>query len=100
MYWKRITFKFASLPARMPPTDPNASDLASAPGMPTEGVRTAVTLFLLFHLFAVGLGIMTSDYGAPAFLRDIELKTPGLGSYIAQFRFDRSYDYHLMNDQP
>lgn len=84
----------------MPSAVTEAAESESAPGMPAEGVRTVVTLFLLFHLFAVGLGIMTSDYGGPGLLRDIVARTPGLGSYIAQFRFDRSYDYHLMNDQP
>jgi hypothetical protein len=82
----------------MPPAVNASPETASPAVMPSEGVRTIVSLLLFLHLFALGLGIMTSDYGSSDLLRDIKEKTPGLESYLTQFRFDRSYDYHLMND--
>jgi hypothetical protein len=67
--------------------------------MPSEGVRTVVSLLLFIHLFVVSLAIMTSsDSGGAEFLRDMKEKT-GLDSYLTQLWLDRGYDYYLMNDQ-
>jgi hypothetical protein len=67
--------------------------------MPSEGVRTVVSLLLFIHLFVISLAIMTSsDSGGSEFLRDMKEKT-GLDSYLTQLWLDRGYDYYLMNDQ-
>jgi hypothetical protein len=83
----------------MKPSTPD-SDAAAAPGMPSEAVRTIVTLLLFIHLFAVGLAIMTSsESGASVLLRDIKERTPFLEPYLTQLWLDHGYDYYLMNDQ-
>jgi hypothetical protein len=83
----------------MKPSAPS-SETVAAPGMPSEPVRTIVTLLLFIHLFAVGLAIMTSsESGASALLRDIKERTPLLEPYLTQLWLDRGYDYYLMNDQ-
>lgn len=67
--------------------------------MPSETVRTIVTLLLLFHLFVVGLAVMTSsESGAAKLVRDVK-ERPGFVLYLTQFWLDRGYDYYLMNDQ-
>jgi hypothetical protein len=80
------------------PSANEAAEPASPPGIPSEGVRTVVSLLLFIHIFVVWLAIMTSsESGGPQLLRDI--KETGLDSYLTQFWLDRGYDYYLMNDQ-
>jgi hypothetical protein len=84
----------------MPPAATDDSDAASSPGMPSEGVRTIVSLLLFIHLFALLLAVMTSsDSGSAEFLRDIKERSRFLDSYLTQLWMDRGYDYYLMNDQ-
>jgi hypothetical protein len=81
------------------PADSAASP--EPPGMPSQTVRSIVSLLLFIHLFAVGLAIATdTDSGPSKLLRDIKERTPGLDNYLRQFALDRGYDYHLMNNEP
>ncbi len=83
----------------MPPATNDPSESVSSPGMPSEGIRTVVSLLLFVHIFVVFLAVMTSsDSGGSDFLRDMKEKT-GLDSYLTQLWLDRGYDYYLMNDQ-
>jgi hypothetical protein len=83
----------------MPLANNDPSESASSPGIPSEGIRTIVSLLLFVHMFVVVLAVLTSsDSGSAEFLRDMKEKT-GLDSYLTQFWLDRGYDYYLMNDQ-
>ncbi len=83
----------------MPSAVNDPSESVSSARMPSEGIRTVVSLLLFVHIFVVFLAVMTSsDSGAADFLRDMKERT-GLDSYLTQLWLDRGYDYYLMNDQ-
>ncbi len=80
------------------PSDPTSDTMP--PGSPSQQVRTIVTLLLLFHLFAIGLAIMTgSESGASQLLGNIKLRTPGLDPYLTQLWLDHGYDYGLTSEE-
>src|SRR5262249_9741485 len=84
----------------MKPTATAAEPEADTAGMPSETVRTIVTLLVLFHLFVCALAVLTSsESGAAKLVRDIKERPGFIEPYLTEFWLDRGYDYYLMNDQ-
>jgi hypothetical protein len=69
--------------------------------LPSELFRTVVSFLLFVHLFAVGLGIISStDAGTSNLLIRIKVNTPLLQPYLWQLWLDHGYDYRLFSFLP
>ena len=82
-----------------------SSSPASAPGDSADGpsstVRLFVTLFFLWHPFAVGLAMLTDTAAAPSRLpTDIKMRAPLVAAYLRTLWMDVAYDFRPTNGQP
>jgi hypothetical protein len=79
----------------------------STPGMPSQGVRTAITLLLMLHLFALFVAVSSKArvLGTPAndeftYRRSQLRNVPFVKSYLQLLHMDLSYAYNLTYASP
>jgi len=73
------------------------SEYNPSPGFPSQGVRTLLTLFLLFHFFAILAGI-AGNFGARSGLRRQLRASPGIQPYLHTLGIDTGYGYGLISN--
>ena len=77
----------------VPPKD------SGSPGIPSQGVRTLITLLLFFHLFALFAGV-AGNFGARSGLRRELRESPGIQPYLRTLWMDTGYDFGLIYNNP
>ena len=77
----------------LPPKD------SGSPGIPSQGVRTLITLLLFFHLFALLAGV-AGNFGARSGLRRQLRESPGIQPYLRTLWMDTGYDFGLIYNNP
>ena len=70
-----------------------------SPGIPSQGVRTLITLLLFFHLFALLAGV-AGNFGARSGLRRQLRESPGIQPYLRTLWMDTGYDFGLIYNNP
>jgi len=70
---------------------------ASADQLPSEGVRTAVSLALFVHLFAISVALLSNASPAPSRLTSA-IRTQLLGHYLYLTWTDVAYPYDYISD--
>ncbi len=77
----------------LPPKD------SGSPGIPSQGVRTLITLLLFFHFFALFAGV-AGNFGARSGLRRELRESPGIQPYLRTLWMDTGYDFGLIYNNP
>lgn len=65
-----------------------------APALPPEGVRTLISFFLFFHLFALGVAVAANARPVSR-LRSALLQIPAVRPYLDLLNMDLAYNFHL-----
>jgi len=74
-------------------SETDASPASLEEQMPDEGMRTWISLLLLFHLAALLIALL-SNAGPVSALRNQLGEVPGVQSYLQLLQMDLAYNYH------
>lgn len=77
---------------------PASEPTAAAADLPSEVVRTALSLLLFIHLFAVATGMLSN--GTASKLELAVRRVPFLTGYVQLLGLDASYQFHLTYGEP
>lgn len=80
-----------------PASSPTTAEGAAAP-LPSEGVRTALSLALFIHFFLLAAGVLST--GTSSELERLARRIPFLTRYVQMLGLDASYQFHLAYGEP